>query len=244
MLWIEVSPWQRPLRLMGTVVTADLWVSCLNNLYFEFNYSRNKQQVADDVNVVFVEHVCHGNDGLINSWFPVCKVAISWSISWYEVETRGGTWWTYLHTCRDRQVGVGMCVCVCVQSRAACSGAMCPADLDFFILQIALWRSVWLIGRMKSSDGLKHRQVERQVRETGEKTDRWLDRQTDRWRDRYLSFWAWTKSRTQSRAASRHISLRSLPEKPSVSLATSRRSTDTSTCRETDRCQWTQHVWM
>lgn len=234
MLWIEVSPWQQPLRLMGTVVTADLWVLCLNNLYFEFNHSRNKQQVADDVSAVFVEHVCHGNDSLISSSLPVCKVAISWSISWSKVETKSGTWWTNLHTCRDRQVG-----CVCVQSRAACSGAMCPADLDFFILQIALWRSVWLIGRMKSSDGLKHRQVERETSQRDRGKDRQVIGQTNRWRDRYLSFWAWTKSRTQSRAASRHISLRSLPEKPSVSLATSRRSTDTSTCRETERCQWT-----
>lgn len=58
--------------------------------------------------------------------------------------------------------------------------------------------------------------------------------QMPRQSERYLSLCMWTKSRTHSSAASRHISLRSLPEKPSVSLATSRRSTDRSTCREAD----------
>lgn len=42
-----------------------------------------------------------------------------------------------------------------------------------------------------------------------------------------------TYSLTQSSAASRHISFRSLPENPSVSLATWRRSTCLSTCPET-----------
>ena len=82
---------------MGTVVTADLWVSFLN-FYFDFIYSRNKQHVADDVSAVFVEHGRHGNNGLVSSSFPVWSADGDFTISWSEVETKSGTWWTYLHT--------------------------------------------------------------------------------------------------------------------------------------------------